>query len=405
MRSRALLVAVPLLLAPAQLLAQAPPERELTKLSFEGNEAFSDKELAAAIINKATSCKTFLFVAPIPLCPFTDWGIAHNRRNLNSKELPLDMLRLRVFYRQRGYRQVAVDTLVESSDEEAEDAKVRVTFVIDEGAPTRIRSLSFEGLAGLPDTVGLLEGFPLEEGDPFDVLQLQRGKQEIENRLLNLGFVSTAVLTEYFIPRNELEADVTITVMAGDRARIGSISIQGTEKVEEALARQFLAFRTGEYYSEQKIRDSQLSLLDVAAFRFASIEAAQREDVDTLVDVTVTVTEANMNAFRAGAGLSTTECGVLEGDFSHRNFLGEGRLLTLTGRVGNIGAEALNGSFPCSDVGDDPVFQQFTWRASADFDQPYFISEKNRLLGEVFFERESVPNIFVSTSVGVAIGV
>jgi outer membrane protein insertion porin family/translocation and assembly module TamA len=294
------------------------------------------------------------------------------------------MLRLRVFYRQRGYRQVLVDTLVESSDE---DAKVQVAFLIDEGAPTRIRSLSFEGLAGLPDSVNLLEGFPLEEGDPFDVLQLQRGKQEIENRLLNIGFVSTAVLSEYFIPRNELEADVTITVMAGDRARIGSISIRGTEKVEEALARQFLAFRTGEYYSEQKIRDSQLSLLDVAAFRFASIEAAQREDVDTLVDVTVTVT-----------GLSTTECGVLEGDFSHRNFLGEGRLLTLTGRVGNIGAEALNGSFPCSDVGDDPVFQQFTWR-------PYFISEKNRLLGEVFFERESVPNIFVSTSVGAAIGV
>ncbi len=139
-RSRALLVAVPLLLAPAQLLAQAPPERELTKLGFEGNEAFSDKELAAAIINTATTCKTFLFVVPIPLCPFTDWGIAHNRRNLNSKELPLDMLRLRVFYRQRGYRQVLVDTLVESSDE---DAKVQVAFLIDEGAPTRIRSLSF----------------------------------------------------------------------------------------------------------------------------------------------------------------------------------------------------------------------------------------------------------------------
>jgi outer membrane protein insertion porin family/translocation and assembly module TamA len=410
-------VAVPLLLASAQLHAQAPPERELAKLGFEGNEAFSDKELAAAIINKATSCKTFLFVVPIPLCPFTDWGIAHNRRDLNSKELPLDMLRLRVFYRQRGYRQVVVDTLVESDDEDpkdaddaaeaeyAKDSKVRVTFLIDEQAPTRIRSLSFEGLSGLPDTVGLLEGFPLQEGDPFDVLDLQRGKQEIENRLLNIGFVGAAVLSEYFIPREELEADVTITVMAGDRARIGSISIQGTEKVDEALARQFLAFRTGEYYSEQKIRDSQLSLLDVAAFRFASIEATQREEIDTLVDVTVTVTEANLNAFRTGAGLSTTECGVLEGDFSHRNFLGEGRLLTLTGRVGNIGAEALKGGFPCSDVGNDPVFQQFTWRASADFDQPYFISEKNRLLGEVFFERESVPNIFVSTSVGAAIGV
>jgi len=122
-RSRAFLVAVPLLLASAQLHAQAPPARELAKLGFEGNEAFSDKELAAAIINKATSCKTFLFVVPIPLCPFTDWGIAHNRRDLNSKELPLDMLRLRVFYRQRGYRQVVVDTLVESDDEDSGDGK------------------------------------------------------------------------------------------------------------------------------------------------------------------------------------------------------------------------------------------------------------------------------------------
>ncbi len=401
-RSRALLVALPLLLAPAQLLGQAPPERELTKLAFEGNEAFSDKALAAAIVNKATSCKTFLFVAPIPLCPFTDWGIAHNRRNLNRRELPFDMLRLRVFYRQRGYRQVAVDTLVESSEG---DSKVQVTFLIDEGAPTRVRSLGFTGLSDLPDTVGLLDGFSLKPGDPFDILQLQRGKQAIENRLLNTGFVSAAVLDEYFIPRMELEADVTITVMAGDRARIGSISIEGTEKVDESLARQFLAFSSGEYYSEQKIRDSQLSLLDVAAFRFASIEAIQRDDVDTLVDVTVTVTEADLNAVRAGAGLSTTECGVLEGDFSQRNFLGEGRLLTLNGRVGNIGAEALGGSFPCSDVGDDPVFQQLTWRASASFDQPYFISGKNRLLGELFFERESVPNIFVSTSAGAAIGV
>ncbi|MEJ2371439.1 MAG: POTRA domain-containing protein [Gemmatimonadales bacterium] len=402
MRSRALLVALPLLLAPARLLGQAPPERELTKLAFEGNEAFSDKALAAAIVNKATSCKTFLFVAPIPLCPFTDWGIAHNRRNLNRRELPFDMLRLRVFYRQRGYRQVAVDTLVESSEG---DSKVQVTFLIDEGAPTRVRSLGFTGLSDLPDTVGLLDGFSLKPGDPFDILQLQRGKQAIENRLLNTGFVSAAVLDEYFIPRMELEADVTITVMAGDRARIGSISIEGTEKVDESLARQFLAFRSGEYYSEQKIRESQLSLLDVAAFRFASIEATQREDVDTLVDVTVTVTEADLNAVRAGAGLSTTECGVLEGDFSQRNFLGEGRLLTLNGRVGNIGAEALGGRFPCSDVGDDPVFQQLTWRAGASFDQPYFISGKNRLLGELFFERESVPNIFVSTSAGAAIGV
>ncbi|MEE8560642.1 MAG: hypothetical protein V3S91_01570, partial [Gemmatimonadota bacterium] len=98
-RWRALLAALPILIAPAILRAQAPPERELVGLTFQGNEAFSDKELGAAIVNKATTCKTFLFKFPLPLCPLTDWGIAHNRRYLSEKELPLDVLRLRVFYR------------------------------------------------------------------------------------------------------------------------------------------------------------------------------------------------------------------------------------------------------------------------------------------------------------------
>ena len=90
-RWRALLAALPILIAPAILRAQAPPERELVGLTFQGNEAFSDKELGAAIVNKATTCKTFLFKFPLPLCPLTVWGIAHTRRHLSEKELPLDV--------------------------------------------------------------------------------------------------------------------------------------------------------------------------------------------------------------------------------------------------------------------------------------------------------------------------
>lgn len=399
-RWRALLAALPILIAPAILRAQAPPERELVGLTFQGNEAFSDKELGAAIVNKATTCKTFLFKFPLPLCPLTDWGIAHNRRYLSEKELPLDVLRLRVFYRQRGYRQVAVDTVMDHSK-----GVVRVQFVIEENEPTRVVSLRIEGLSGLPDSAALASRLSLKEGDPFDILTLQRGTQAIENQLRNIGYVNAAVLDEYFIPEGVREAQLVVTVVTGDRARIASVRIEGMEKVEEALARQFLSFRTGEYYSEEKIRGSQLGLLDVAAFRFASIEAQVREDPDTLVDVTVRITEANLRAFRTGVGMSTTQCGVLEGDFAHRNLFGGGRLLTISGRLGNIGAQALDGSFPCGQVGDSEVFRQLTYRIQADFDQPYFISERNRLLGSIFFERESVPNIFVSTSLGAAIGI
>lgn len=72
----------------------------------------------------------------------------------------------------------------------------------------------------------------------------------------------------------------------------------------------------------------------------------------------------------------------------------------MSGRLANLGAEQLEGDFPCTGVGEDPAFQDPTYRVGVEFQQPYFFSGRNRVSASLFLERETVPDLFVRDSRG-----
>ncbi len=391
---------VPIALAAAALLAAPGPdlraqvgvEREVVELAFRGNEAFSDDELENAIVLDATRCKAF---ALAPFCWVTGWGLVHDRAYLDESVLPADLLRLRLFYRRRGYRAVAVDTTVERLDGE-----VRIGFDIREGPPTILDTLVLTGIEGVLDSATVRARFPLRPGEPFDLVELGRAKEAIADRLRNRGYPEAAVLDEYFIPTGSREVELTLDVRPGPRARFGSVEVEGAGDVGEEVVRQVLTFRPGQYYRQDRILQSQRDLYSLEAIRFANIRTRTTEEPDTLVDVTVNVTPAPPRTVRTGAGVTTTDCMQTEARFTHRNFFGGARRLRLTGRLSNLLADRLAQSFPCTGVADDPVFQELGFTLRADFREPFFLSRGNNLEAGLFLERETVPDIFVRESRG-----
>lgn len=378
--------------APARAPAQSAADREVVKRAFEGNQAFSDGRLAEAIVTGETSCRTFVLA---PFCWLTDWGFAHERAYLDEGAVPSDLLRLRIFYRRRGYREVAVDTTIERLDGTA-----RVRFDIDEGPPIRLDSLGFEGLEGILDPAEARSSFPLQPGDPFDLVALDRGKEALADRLRNRGYVDAAVLDRYFVPAGSRRVELTLDVHPGPRARVGRVDIQGGEELGEGVIRQRLSFEPGELYRQRRILESQRELFRLDAIRFASINTSRPAGSDTLVDVTVDVTPAQTRTVRAGVGATTTDCFQTEAGFTHRSFLGGGRRLQLTGSLSNLFAGSLAETFPCSGVSDDPVFQDVNFQLQADLRQPGFLSDRNTLDAGLFLERETVPDLFVRDSRG-----
>ena len=378
--------------APAPASGQSPADRRVVELEFSGNRAFSDGRLADAIVTEETRCRSFVLA---PFCWLTDWGFAHDRAYLEEGTLPADLLRLRVFYRRRGYRDVTVDTVVDRLNGEA-----RVGFRIEEGPPTVLDSLAVEGFEGLLSPGEVRSDFPLRPGDPFDLVELSRGKEALADRLRNRGYVDAAVLDRYFVPADSRRVDLVLEARPGPRARIGRIEVRGGGSLGEGVIRQHLTFAPGQIYRQNRILESQRLLFQQEAVRFASISTARAPESDTLVDVTVEVTPAQARSVRTGVGVTTTDCFQTEASITHRNFLGGGRRLRLSGGLSNLFAGRLAETFPCSGVSPDPVFHDVNFSLRADLRQPAFLSERNTLEASLFLERETVPDLFVRNSRG-----
>src|SRR5919109_2157028 len=193
----------------AQDLACDPGDREVRWLEFDGNRAFSDRELALKI-----------YTTPSDITRRAT-RILGTRRCLDSRVLRTDVLRLQTFYRTKGYYDAKVDTLLTVLG----GTSVGVTFRITEGLPVRIDSLVIAGLDSLnrADRAAVLGAVGLRVGDVFDRERLESAVRGIRTQLWNRGYPRADVLRDF--RRNQRSASVELTVLPGRRARIGPIRV------------------------------------------------------------------------------------------------------------------------------------------------------------------------------------
>ena len=159
--------------AAAPLAAQQ--ERVVRGLSFEGNHAIDDYTLGSAIATSSSSVFASLWLLR--------WMGLGEKRYFNELEFRRDVVRLLLLYRQSGYMNAVVDTVVRR-----EGGDVHVLFRMYEGEPVRLTKLTLVGLDSLLDVVALKRILPLQEGAPFNRMLFQASADTIADRLRNLGY-------------------------------------------------------------------------------------------------------------------------------------------------------------------------------------------------------------------------
>src|SRR5205823_13846224 len=147
-----LLVAVS---AAAPLAAQQEQQRVVRGLSFKGILAIDDYTLSSAIATTNSSA--------FATSPFLRWIGLGEKRSFNELEFRRDVVRLLLLYRQSGYMNAVVDTLVRR-----EGRDVYLKFRIYEGDPVRLAALDVLGLDAILDVPRLKRDLPLQVGDPFN---------------------------------------------------------------------------------------------------------------------------------------------------------------------------------------------------------------------------------------------
>ena len=301
-------------------------------------------------------------------------------------ELQYDVARLRRFYTEAGFLETDVRYEVRY---QAEDNVVDVDLIISEGRPLVIRFIAVTG-ADETDLDALL---PAELQPEWEALRIRvdadsgkrfadesrlRHERDVLNWWKNHGWAFAEVRTEPLLDSAAATAYVRLAVAPGPRARIGSIRIAGGESVSPDVIKRVLPFREGDWFAGDKLAEGQRRLFAMELFRLALVDLEPESPADTVAHVRIRIQESRPRVitgelgYVSGAGITSS------GEFTHRNFLGGARSLTLSA-LGETGVLGTN----------DIPNREF--RAALTFRQPWFpLPQASLLLSPFYHYRDDV---------------
>jgi outer membrane protein insertion porin family/translocation and assembly module TamA len=374
--------------ARAQALACDSGDLEINGVDFTGNSHFRDSELGNAIVTTPSSWARRVLGIPL--------GARHC---LDSLELQRDAVRLRLFYRQRGYYKTTVETEVTPVSKSA----VKVGFNVDEGPPVIIDSLVVAGLDSVePRPRSLLERrlFALR-GGVYNKLQLQTAIDTTVDWLQNLGYAhAVQPLRDITVDNASDLASIQLTFITGPVAHIGQVDFDlsalddgEAPSIDSNTVRKLLSFHEGDLYRQNELLRTQRDLYALGTYRRVNVDLLpdSLQTSDTSLAVLVRLGESRMNSMRVGAGWATLDCARAQARFTDRNFLGSARRLDLDARLSHIGLCTGN-------VRDDPFSSRLNYFTSATLRLPALFGPRNIPSLTIFSERASEYRTYIRTT-------
>ncbi|HUR92749.1 MAG TPA: BamA/TamA family outer membrane protein [Gemmatimonadaceae bacterium] len=383
--------------AGAQTVPCAPGDLEVRSLQFAGNTAFTDGQLAQTIATTPSG-----WTRRALRLPFAE------RRCLNQSEFVNDRIRLIVFYRNRGYSRVAVDTATAKLGSRG----VAVRFIVSEGPSTRLAVLAITGLAGVRDSARIARNLPIRVGEPFDRVRIEAARDSVARRLRNSGYAAAIVTNSFFEDRDALLAYDTLHVASGPFTRIGGVTVAVTpragrrQQIPDRVVRRIAGVNSGAVYRERDLLNAQRALYQTEGYRQVAI-TLDTIPGDSLADIRITLAEDAMRAARVGLGYGTLDCIRASGELTNYNFLRGARRLELSARVSKIGiGEPLDGARDlCPQAKSDPYSSRLNYYVGATLRQPSFFGLRTVPTITVYSGRTSEYKAYLrTTAIGGIVG-
>ena len=371
---------------------------EIRRLVFKGADHVDVRELGRALFTRASACRSILIK---PFCLASHSPTVEDKHYLDRSELRRDMLRIRLFYWKRGYREAEVDTAVDRIGAK----QVAVTFTIHENRPTLIRSLDIDHDPSLISDRIRSRITLLQQNDPLDLVVLDSMRVLFQNELWDRGFGDGVADTSVVVDTATRLADVKLTLVPGRRTTIGKIAVAGFQRVDEQTIRNTITFKTGDLYRQSEIVESQRNLYESNLFRLAAIYVPPQPD--SVKNVAIDVNESPLHEMRLGPGLSSVDFAQFQFHYASFNLFGGARRLDLDFSAGNLLASSLQGRGFFRDVeadvadGNVSPYLQPTYSTSIDFKQPAVFGKPKDAAGfGVFAHRSINPGVFIDRGFG-----
>jgi outer membrane protein assembly complex protein YaeT len=266
------------------------------------------------------------------------------KRFFNRSEFDRDIQRIEAFYADRGYPRAKV-VGVDVALNDAKD-KVSITVDINEGEPTIIENVLFDGFGGVPaDHLERLQArLPVVAGKPRDQRLILASHDMAVAELRDHGFPYGTVRMVERPGSSEMRVQLTVAADTGPKAVFGAITIEGDVSVDEDVIRRELAFQEGDLYQLSRITETQRRLYSLELFQFANVVPRLPEDRSPEVPVVVTVAEGKHRRLQLAGGYGSEEKARGRINWRHVNFGGGARTGEVEAKASSL-EQGLRGSF------------------------------------------------------------
>lgn len=380
MRSeRAAVVALMLFMSAPPLVAQDAPsgitpatEVRSIQFRFDSTETLAADKLREQLALTARGGMVGLrkvlgvlpFIPPVGVHPF------------NPLEMQRDVIRLRNLYRRSGFLHAAVDYEVRY---DAKPDLIDVTYVIVEGPPTLIRSITYSGREkrleippGAAESWAGLAEFERKEPRRMGEEELQAITARAGQWFRSEGYPFASALATADVDTADNRADVKVAIAQGPRARIGTFEVSGNQTVPANHLTRQLPISVGDWYDASKLEEGRAQLIQLDIVRLALIDVPRQTPGDSGVTVALKVTENPPNLITGSAGYASDGGLTTELEWVNRSFLGGVRTLT-------VGATAQTGILALETP-------QRLYRLGVTFFQPYLWHRNLSVVGGPFVE-------------------
>ncbi len=300
---------------------------KIGRVDFDGNEVFSTGKLRRQMEKtKKSNLLTRI----------------RKRDVFNSATVEEDLDKVKGLYRRFGYKDVEVGEpeleVIERKPnaERLEGRKRQLALVvpIEEGPRWKLGQIEIEGAEVLPD--GLLRQMFKEPQDGWlrsDVVD--EGVEQIGELYRNSGYIFADVKME-IVEREDLVADLLVTIEENDQFRVGRLEFTGNERTRDRVLRRQMLLKEGDVFNSGMLRTSLLRLSQLEYYVVNDDDPVEvnYDSGNQKVNLVVKGTEAGQTEVQFGGGYSELDGFFVQSALRTRNFLGRGETVGVSMQTG-----------------------------------------------------------------------
>jgi outer membrane protein insertion porin family len=277
---------------------------KLSSRHIEGTHAFPE-----AVVVKKLASKTSGFL---------------RSGTVKEEKLKDDVDHIKSFYRERGYRDVAVERLPFRPDPKKKNGDV-LTYKVTEGAYYTMGEVRWQGNDVIKTAA--LEALPQPlAGGPYNATKIQAATSAGYALYAEEGRLYTNIdPTE--IVRDSNRVDLAFQVSEGPPSHVRQVVITGNSYTKENVIRRELVLHEGDLFRRSRLQDSQQNAFRLGYFQDVGVDFQGADSSD--VDVLFKIKEKQTGTAQAGAGYSSD--GGLTGfvNLGHNNLFGNGQSVNI----------------------------------------------------------------------------